>query len=96
MKKMSYKDFATLAGYKKNHYFMRVTCSFYYEDGLMIHIWAKMKLFWYILFFLPIHIIKLFYVLWDGGLRDFAIEPRWITVHHVDKTSERYKKWMAR
>lgn len=96
MKKITYTDFHKLAGYTKIHYLMRVTCSFYGQDGLTYQIWAKMKWFWYILFFVPIHIAKLFYVLWDGGLRDFEIEPRWITTYHVDKNSERYKEWIAR
>ena len=95
MDKITYNDFILLAGYKKPHYLMRLTCSFYGQDGLMYQIWAKMKLFWYILFFIPVHIAKLFYVLWDGGLRDFEIEPRWISTYHVDKTSDRYKKWTA-
>jgi hypothetical protein len=63
--------------------------------SLVYKLIVKMKLFWYILFFIPVHIAKLFYCLWDGGLRDFEIESRWITSCHIDKTSERYKKWMA-
>ena len=95
MKKITYNDFAMLTGYTKPHYLMQITCNFYGQDGLAYQVWAKMKRFWYILFFIPIHICKLFYVLWDGGLRDFEIESRWITMEHIDKTSERYKRWKA-
>lgn len=93
MEKISYKDFAMLAGYTKPHYFMRLTCNFYMQDGIMVHLWAKMKLVWYILLFIPCHIAELFYVLWDGGLREFEIESRWVTTYYVDKNSKRYTNW---
>lgn len=37
----------------------------------------------YLLFFIPIHLINLFIVLWDGGLKEFEIQPRNINSDYI-------------
>ena len=46
--------------------------------------------FAYLLIFIPVHIFKLFWCLWDGGLKEFEIEGRLITYHYLYKSDSPY------
>lgn len=94
MKKIAYKDLATLFGYKKDHLFERIGCSHYIEDNShSVKVVTKVKLPVYIALFIPACILQAVALVWDGGLREFSIEPRTIHSNIVWKDSERYKKF---
>lgn len=46
----------------------------------------------YLLFFIPIHLIYLFIVLWDGGLKKFEIQPRNIYSDYIYPGGSAWKK----
>lgn len=46
----------------------------------------------YLLFFIPFHLINLFIVLWDGGLKEFEIQPRDINSDYIYPGGSAWKK----
>lgn len=94
MKKITYKDLAILLGYKKDHPLERIGCSHYIEDNShSVKVITKIKLPVYIVMFVPACIFRIVALMWDGGLKEFGIEPRTIHNDIVWKDSERYKKF---
>ena len=92
--KIDYNTFAHLMNYKTPHNLMKLTCFFKYDKrtshngGVAIaimHWWA------YLLLFIPVHILKFFYCLWDGGLKSFEIEKRQIVRMYIDSASDGVK-----
>ena len=73
MTKLTFKEFATLVGWKKKHRRDRMFCNFYLveEDEWSVEVTKKFKIYVYILLFLPMLLLSFFYCLWDGGLREF-------------------------
>lgn len=95
MKKITYKDAATLYCYKKNRPFERIGCNHYITDdtAYSIRVITKIKWLVYIALFVPACIFQAVALVWDGGLKEFQIEPR--TIHNIIvwKDSEGYKKF---
>ena len=44
---------------------------------------VKINWFSYLLVFIPVHIFKIFWCLWDGGLKEFEIEGRSLASHYL-------------
>lgn len=96
MEKINYKQFATLLNYSKKHPFERIACNYYIaENSACVRVIKKIKLPVYILLFVPAHILQAITLIWDGGLKEFSIEPR---IHNkiVWKDSKGYKKFSER
>ena len=76
--KVTYKEFAQFMGYKKPHYLSRFSCNFYLETTPCDWTKARVVIKWpaYLLGFLPVHIIKFLYCLWDEGIKHFTFENR--------------------
>lgn len=98
MKKISYKELATLLGYKKNHRLEKIACNHYIEDndGCSVNVISKVKMPVYILLFIPACIVQALMLMWDGGLKNFSIESRTYSNTIVWKVSERYKKFLEK
>lgn len=97
MKKITYKELAILLGYKKNHMFERIGCNHYIEDNdNSVKVITKIKWPVYIALFIPACIFQAVVLMWDGGLKEFSIEPRAIHTHIAWKSNERYKKFAER
>ena len=93
--KLTFKEFYTLMGYEKPHTLMRYTCNFYAKDGASVmNIWAVVRWPAYILALPIATIYQIICLLWDGGLREFSLEPRRICTHQVWHESKCYKKFM--
>lgn len=45
-------------------------------SDITYRITPRVKLPIYILLFIPVHLLQAFYCMWDGGLKEFSIEPR--------------------
>ena len=78
MKKISYNDVAYICSFKKNHFFRKHFCNNYIwmnnlNEGMLK---CDMKIWFYILMFIPSCIIEFFYLLWDGGIKYFEFFPR--------------------
>ena len=98
MKKISYKDFAYLMNYELRHPFIKYCCNCYViERDASVILTAKVKWIFYILLFIPIHIIIFLYSLWDGGIKNFELWERTITnLHWFDIYDKKYKEWKER
>ena len=46
------------------------------EDDTVFRREVRVGLTLYLLLFIPLHLLKAFYLMWDGGLREFKIEGR--------------------
>lgn len=96
MKKITYKELAILLGYKKNHMLERIGCNHYIEDNdNSVKVITKIKWPVYIALFIPACIFQAVVLMWDGGLKEFSIEPHSYT-HIAWKSNERYKKFAER
>ena len=95
MKKITYKDLATLRSYKKNHLLERIGCNHYITDETTYSVRVITKVKWpvYVALFIPACVLQAVSLVWDGGLKQFSIEPRTIRNDVVWKDSEGYKKF---
>ena len=95
MKRITYKDNAIQLGYKNNHLFERIACKHYLADDTTCSVKVITKIKWsvYILLFIPTCIFQAVSLIWDGGLKEFTIEPLTIS-HIVYKDSKRYRDWV--
>lgn len=93
--KISYKDFAYLMNYKKHHPFIKYCCNCYViERDANVFMSAKVKLWIYILLFIPVHLLIFFYSLWDGGIKSCEVWERTVTnMHWYTIYDEKYKTW---
>ncbi len=92
--KLTYNEFATLLGYKKKHTLEHYACKFYGDDGQsVLNVRAEIRWPIYILVFPFACLIQAVCLLWDGGLREFSLEPRCIKRHQIWHSSPRYKKF---
>lgn len=93
--KISYKDFAYLMNYELRHPFIKYCCNCYAtEQEADVFMQAKVKLWVYILLFIPVHLLIFFYSLWDGGIKDFELWERTVTsMHRYTIYDDKYKKW---
>lgn len=78
MKKIKYEDAAFIRSYKEHHWFEKWFCNWFINlqnpnSGIMK---LYMKRWMYAILFLPMHLIVFGWCLWDGGIKDFKIEPR--------------------
>lgn len=78
MKKIKYEDAAYIRRYKKHHWFEKYFCNWFIDlknpnSGVMK---LYMKRGIYAILFLPMHLIVLGCCLWDGGIKEFQINPR--------------------
>ena len=86
MKKVSYDDIRYIGKYKRNSFFERYFCNWYISMSNRNEGWIKcrIKLWFYMLTFIPICLINFIGCLWDGGIKNFGIESR--TIHHYNTT----------
>lgn len=76
-KKISMNDWTYIGKYNPAAKWLRPFCSYSLtktDNGFL----RSCKLSWlvYLLLFLPVHLFKLFVCMWDGGLKNFELEPR--------------------
>lgn len=96
MKRITYTDNAILLGYKENHLLERLACNHYLTDDTTYSVKVVTKVKWpvYIALFIPACIFQAVGLIWDGGLREFSIEPRTIHIYTVYKDSKCYRNWV--
>ena len=97
MKKISYKDYAILLGYKKNHMFERFACNHYIDEhDTCVKVISKVKMPVYIALFVPACIFQAVALMWDGGLSNFTIDSPTYSTHIVWKESSRYANFLKK
>lgn len=87
VKKIKYNDAAYILGYKGKHFIGKYFCNWTLikRDDNNIEIYGKIKMWLYILLFLPSCLFQIFYLMWDGGLKEFEIENRIYTSMNISK-----------
>ena len=75
MKKISYDDVVYIRRFKEKDFFKKHFCNYYIwmnnpNEGMMK---CDIKIWFYILVFIPSCILQFFYLLWDGGIKEFKI-----------------------
>ena len=84
-KQITYEDAAFILKYEKHHWFLHWFCDWFAQmynnnEGAIS---CYLKWWAYILLFLPYCITQFFYLLWDGGIKDFEILPRLANFYHM-------------
>lgn len=76
--KITYEEAAYIRGYKQKHFMEKHFCDWYIEKANDCSGYMRLRVKWwfYILAFIPAHIIQIFLCMWDGGLKEFGFEPR--------------------
>ena len=85
MMKIKYEDAAYIRRYKKRHTFEKYFCNWFLADKSTNYGKMRMYVKWwaYIILFIPIHIAKVCACIWDGGLKEFSIEPRCVHYSNI-------------
>ena len=77
MEKLTYNEFAKAVRYKKPHRLMKLTCSFTKEEHKYDDVFrVRVKLFWFIILFIPACIIEFFERVWTDVIMDFDLPER--------------------
>lgn len=86
MKRVSYDDIRYIGRYKRDSFFERYFCNWYISMSNQNEGWIKCEIKWwfYLITFIPFCLIIFIGCLWDGGIKNFGIEPR--TIHHYNIT----------
>lgn len=76
--KITYEEAAYIRRYKQKHFMEKHFCDWYIEmtNSCSGNMRLRVKWWFYIITFIPTHIIQTFLCMWDGGLKEFGFEPR--------------------
>lgn len=85
MVKIKYSDAAYIYRYRKEHFMEKHFGVWYIEKRNETHGTMALYVKWwfYLLTFIPAHILKLLYCAWDGGLKEFSIERRLVSCDNI-------------
>lgn len=74
---ISYNQAAYILRYKQNHWFEKHCCNWALckQNENAMTLYCHVKMWIYILLFIPNCLIHLGWCLWDGGLKEFCIDP---------------------
>ena len=91
-KRITLKDWNYIGTYNCSAKWIRPLCVYTLEEVQSGIIEQEIKIGWigYLLVFIPAHIFKLFWCLWDGGLKEFEIEGRNITHSYLYESDSLY------
>ena len=85
MKKIKHSEAAYILCWKRPHLFVKYCCIWKIgmNEPITGRIVCNMRWWMYVLLFIPMHIIKFNLCLWDGGIKNFCIEPRIIHNYNI-------------
>ena len=77
-KKITLNEWNYIGKYNPGAKWIRPFCSYTIKEIAGGDYIRQIKIGWfgYLLMFIPVHIFKVFWCLWDGGLKEFEIEGR--------------------
>ena len=93
-KKISLADWNYIGVYNHGAKWIHPFCKYSLEeaDGGDYIRRIKIGIFLYSILFLPIHIYKFFWCIWDGGLKEFEFEGRNLGYDYLSYGSDSWKK----
>lgn len=78
-KKITYKQWQEIAPYNYAVKWLRPFCSYsLIKEGEIFKREQRTPLWFYLITFIPIHLVKAIYCMWNGGLKEFEIEGRYL------------------
>ena len=79
-KKISLKDWNYIGIHNAGAKWVRPFCVYTLEEVQRGTIKQEVKIGWfgYLLMFIPVHVFKVFWCLWDGGLKEFEFAERYL------------------
>ena len=79
-KRITRKDWDYIGTYSGGAKWIRPFCVYTLEEVQKGTIKQEIKIGWfaYLLMFIPVHIFKLVWCLWDGGLKEFEFAERYL------------------
>jgi hypothetical protein len=84
-KRISKAQWEEIGKYNPASKWIRPFCNYYLgetEGGNYIRR-SEVKLWFYALLFIPVHVLEVLYLIWDGGLIEFEIESRYFGGDHL-------------
>ena len=84
-KRITQKDWNYIGTRNAGAKWVRPFCVYTLEEVQKGTIKQEVKIGWlgYLLMFVPVHTFKIFWCLWDGGLKEFEVEGRNLTHHYL-------------
>ena len=92
--KISYKEWTEIGRYNYAKKWLRPLCSYTLtkeSDGRFKRE-QRISVLVYLLIFIPVHILQALWCLWDGGLREFEINERYLGGDWITEDSEPYNR----
>jgi hypothetical protein len=79
MKRITLKEWTYIGKYNPAAKWLRPFCVYTLsKKGNCFTRECKMSILLYLILFIPVHILQAFYCMWDGGLKEFSIEDRYL------------------
>ena len=76
----------------REKYLIDFYCEVKEGDENYFQIVRRVKPLLYIIAFIPVHVLKIFWLMWDGGLKNFCFETRNIDFTTYFKNNKKYIK----
>ena len=78
--KISYKDWAYIGQYNPVRKWLRPLCSYTLIKEADGRFKREQRVSWpvYLIIFIPVHIVQALWCIWDGGLKEFEINERYV------------------
>jgi hypothetical protein len=92
-KKISRKDWTTINKYNYAAKWLRPFCSYTLIKEPDGRFKREQRICWfvYLLIFIPVHILQALWCIWDGGLKEFEINERYLGGNWLVHGSEDYE-----
>lgn len=90
-KKISLNDWTYIGKYNPAAKWLRPLCSYTLTEidgGFRRE--CKVGWFVYVLLFVPVHLLQMFECMWDGGLREFEFQGRYIGSNNITEHGENH------
>lgn len=93
-KRITAKDWTFIGKLNYAAKWCKPLCSYYLEKETTNTFKRTQKIGWfmYVLLFVPVHILQMFVLLWDGGLKEFIILERSLGSDYLFSNTESFKR----
>ena len=91
--KISYKEYKEIMALKKEYFIQKLMeYELVFAGNGFCTIKTYIPMWLYIIAFIPMHIVLAVFCMWDGGLKEFELQSRYITRWSFMSDDEPYKR----